>query len=441
MTATLEIKAAAGTEVEAQNLQTGDVLRRVGDFKEEVSPGEYVLKLRERGATVSRRQVTMAAGERKTVKLLERPTDKVRATILKAVGAGEVEGASVFSERFLGPLASTDLGLWLSLFGASRVLGAQGDFQKLARLQLETFTDMKKDGSGVYVLAGFEKSEGGFGVGLSEGAEVEWESLRAAKGLYRIYERRFEAAPGPHLLSLKIPGQPPFTFAVHCLPNRVTLATFAEDKEGRLAFHQFMLPVKHLIKHLEPAVRSYLGPNMLGTVRAMTLAQTQFARKRSVQEQLKTNDAGVWRDLLAHKWLDPLLALVAAYDVVRHGTIKQSKKLLGLMNSNLRKYFAGMPDIEAVAKLIGAPWQTPDAAPLLFDGVLAFDEIQEKRMLPLSPDKLDYASAWTSWRGAVNDFDPPAKSVQRSRKTVGAAKKKSATKKAAAKKRAAKKYL
>ena len=416
-TATLHLKApqTPHTQIEVLSLKTGEVMRSDfsdGDFEGEVQPGEYVVKLRERGVTVSRREVTVKPGEEKTLNLIVRPKDKVRDTILKAVHADDAGGASVFSERWLGPLASTDLGLWLSLFGASRILGEPGQFSKLSRLPLATFDDVKKDEATVYVLAGFEKSTGRFGVGLSSGPEVGWEPLEEVKGLHKIYERRLPATPGAHLLSLKIPKQPPVTFAIHCLPNRATLATFAEDKEGRLTFHQFLLPIRHLKQHLEPTVRSYLSQNMLGVVRTMALAHSQFARKRSVQEQLKNSDMGVWNDLVHHKWLDPVMALIAAYDVIRHGTIEQAKRLLSVVNSNLRKYFEGMADVEAIAKLLDTQWKLPTTAPLLLDGVLAFDDVQEKQMLPLSPDKLDYKSPWTSWRGAVNDFEPPARSAR-----------------------------
>lgn len=421
LTARLRLNAVPtpNIEIEVLNLKTGEVRRSEGDFDAELAAGDYALKLRERGITVSRRQVRLKPGETKTINLLARPRDRVRATILQAVEAGNVAGASLFSERFLDPIASTDLGLWLSLFGASRILGEPGEFRKLERLRLATFEDMKRNESVVYVLAGFEKSAGGFGIGLSSGAEVGWETLEEAEGLHRIYERRLRAATGSHLLSLKIPKQSPFTFAVHCLPNRATLVTFAEDREGRLAVHQFMLPVRHLIRHLEPSAQGYLRRNMLGIVRTMTLAQSQFARKRSVQEYLKQTDIAVWNDLAEHRWLDPLMALIAAYDIIRHGTIKQASELLRLLNSNLREHFEGMADIEAIAKLIGTTWHAPAAnAPLLLDGVLAFDDTQERQILPLSPDKLDYASTWTAWRGAVNDYNPPAGRSSSTRKAI-----------------------
>lgn len=408
LAATLRLKAAPETEVQAENLKTGEILKGAGALESEAAAGEYVLRLIERGVTVSRRNVTLKAGEMLSLDLLAREKDEIRDTIIKAVGADTVEGASVFSEHALGPLVNDDLALWLSLFGASRIVGMPGEFSKLVRLKLETFDDVKQGESVVYLLAGFEKSEGPFGVGLSSGQHVDWERPREVEGLFRIYERRFEAETGAHLLSLKIPNQPPATFAVHCLPNRATLVAVAEDKEGRLTFHQFLLPLRHLFEHLGPTVQAYSERNMLGVVRTMALAQSQFARKRSVQKLLKETDEETWDDLVNHHWLDPLMALVVAYDIIRHGTIEQGKKLLGLVNSTLRKDFEGMGDVEALAKLIGAYWSIPASPPLLLDGVLAFDDVEEKQMLPLSPDRLDYKSTWTSWRGVVNDFEPAA---------------------------------
>ena len=424
ITGTLHVKGARTehTEIEVLSPRTGELLRSNQDFLQEVPPGDYIVKLRERGITVKKHEVTVERGKKRTINLLVRPKDKTRGSILKAVKADDVEGASVFSEIYLGPLANQDLGLWLTLFGASRILGQPGQFRKLEKLPLQTFDDVRKNESIVYVLAGFEKATGPFGVGLSSGPDVDWQVLKRVKGLQNIYELRLPAAPGAHLLSFKIPKRSPTTCAIHCLPNRATLATLAQDKEGQLSFHQSILPIRHLTKYLDPTVRSYLNGNMLGLVRTMTLAQSQFARKRSVQEQLKKTDPGVWTDLVHHKWLDPVMALMAAYDVIRHGTIEQAKRLLKIVNSNLRRYFEGMGDIEAIAKLLGSKWSLPTSPPLFLDGVLAFDEIQENQMLPLSPDRLNYSSPWTVWQGAVNDFEISAAKSKRRRSSKKAGK-------------------
>ncbi len=407
MTGTLHVKCPSTehTEIEVLSLRTGELLKSNQDLKQEVPPGEYLVKLRERGITVSKHEITVRAGKTNTIKLLVQPKDKTRGSILKAVKAINVEGASVFSESHLGPLANQDLGLWLTLIGASRILGQPGQFRKLERLPLQSFNDIKENEAVVYVLAGFEKSSARFSVGLSSGPVVDWKVPKRVKGLQNIYELRLPATVGSHLLSFKTPKRSPITYAIHCLPNRATLATLAEDKEGQLTFHQSILPIRHLTKYMNPTVRGYLQGNMLGLVRTMTLAQSQFARKRSVQEQIKKTDPDVWLDLVHHKWLDPVMALIAAYDVIRHGKIGQAKKLLKMVNSNLRKYFEGMGDIEAIAKLLGSTWKLPTSPPLFLDGVLAFDEIQEKKMLPLSPDRLNYSSPWTVWQRAVNDFE------------------------------------
>jgi Caspase domain len=401
LTGTLLLKPPPRAEVELENMKTGDAVRGTGVQGLLLSPGEYVVRLRERGVTLSRQGLTLKPGEELTLDLSARSTDKVRETIIKAVGADTAEGASVFSEHALGPLVNEDLALWLSLFGASRILGTPGEFSRLERLPLATFDDVSEGESAVYLLAGFEKSEGAPGVALSSGSQVTWETPREVEGLYRIYERRMAAARGSHLLSLNLPRQPTATFAVHCMPNRATLAAVAEDIEGRLTLHQFMLPMRHLFAKMGPDVQSFAGRNMLGAVRTMALAQTQFARKRSVQNLLRESDPEAWDDLVNHRWLDPLMALVAAYDIFRNGTAEQNQKLLGLMNSGLRAEFEGMGDVEAIAKLIGARWGVPPSPPLLLDGVLAFDDVQEHRMLPLPPEKLDYKSMWTAWRGAV----------------------------------------
>lgn len=403
-TASLQLKVAAAphTEVQIKDLKTGNVITTDKDFSGDIQPGEYLLRLRERGVTVSSRQVTIKPGEKRTVDLLRRPTSRVKEAALKAVEANLGGGLPVFSERYLGPMANDDLGLWLSLFGASHILGAPGDFRKLEKLQLEKFADMKKNEAAVYVLAGFEKSRGDFHVGVSKGSQVEWEPLREVKDLYKIYERRLPATEGPQLLSINLPKQTPLTFSIHCMPNRVTFVTLAEEKDGRLRVHQFLLPVRHLFPHLKPKLGKYPVEKMLSYVRTAYLAQIRFARKLPVEPLVKETDETVWRDLMDAKWLDPFLPLLMAFDVVRHGTANQEQFLLDLINSNLRRHFEGMPDVEAIAKLLGAPWKVPAAAPLSLDGVLAFDDVHEKQMLQLPADKLDYSSQWTMWRGAVN---------------------------------------
>jgi hypothetical protein len=73
------------------------------------------------------------------------------------------------------------------------------------------------------------------------------------------------------------------------------------------------------------------------------------------------------------------------------------------MLANLRISFGGIPDIEAIAKLLKLDDASDSPAPpLLLEGMLYYDEAQ-KNKLPLPANKLDYGTPWTSWVDAVSE--------------------------------------
>lgn len=397
--------APAQTEWQLTDQQTGEISSAQSHEVTTVPPGSYTLKLREKGVTVASREVVVKPGERLAVDLLDRPASAVHQSILKAVAGDEAARLADFSEQ-LGPIANWDLSLWLALLGASRIVAPPGHFEKLGHLPLADFADVAEGDAPVYVLAACERADELSRIGLSEGTNVSWRKPREVRGMTGVFEFREMAAPGPRLLSFKIGEQSPITFAIHGLPNRVTLFTLVQDNQGALAAHQYLLPLHHLQKYLDSSVRDRLGQfnnAPLRVVRTMALAQSQFARRRSVHSFLTATDVQAWDQLLKHKWLDPVMSLIAAYDIIRRGQTDEERKWLKTVVKNLRKYFAGLPDAEAIAKLIGEQWTTPASPPLLLDGVLAFSEDEEQRFLPLAPHKLDYESQWTAWRGAVED--------------------------------------
>ena len=227
-------------------------------------------------------------------------------------------------------------------------------------------------------------------------------------GLEGVFDRRIKTATGAWLVSIKVPGHVPLTFSSYCLPNRTTLVTVAEDQKGRLSVHQYLLPIRKLSSALDEKVRRHVDDNPLSAVRAMAISQKQFALKRSIEPEKKNaGDYRVWMDLINSKWLDPVMSLIAAYDMIRQRGLEESKGILSLMLKNLRLYFAGIPDIEAIAKMLGCEdWQMPQAPPLLLEGLLAFGKVDQHDKFSLPANKLDYGSPWTSWIGAVNDFEP-----------------------------------
>jgi hypothetical protein len=400
-------------ELSLENVMTGQIRRKQGaTLGNRVSPGTYIAKLREGSTTVSRRKIVVKPGKRVEVDLLEHPPSRVREGILAVVGGNPLARVAKFSEQ-LQPTANWDLGLWLSLLGAERIVASsQGvNSSKINTLPLASFDDAEKDDSFVYVLGGFEKSEGEFVVGLGAGKDVAWEPFDAVEGLKGIHHRRFHASPGAHLLSLKLPGRVPVTYATYCLPNRVTLLILAQDERGRMTFNQFLLPMRRLFRHLPSRVLYRLEENPLQAVRQISIAQARFARKRPIRpEKATVEEAAAWTYLINNKWLDPVMSLIAAYDLIRHNGLEHSKAYLPGMIRNLRRYFGGIPDIDAVERLLkhkNVP--LPPASPLLLEGVLAFGE-QQQSVLPLPPDKLDYGSPWTKWVGAVNDVESPDQS-------------------------------
>ena len=384
---------------EARVVQAG----RVGSL----SPGSYTVKLRELGVTVASREVSLKPGEELRVNLLDRDASPVHRSILRAVTGDEAASLADFSEQ-LGPIADWNLSLWLALLGASRIVAPPSSFRKLGPLPLADFEDVRPGDAPIYVLAACEGGSKDVQIGLGEDETASWKTLREVTDMKGVYDLRMQSRPGPHLLSFVIGGRTPVTYSTYNLPNRVTLFTLVENEEGRVVAHQYLLPLYKLQPHLEPFVRQrlgYLNNQPLRSVRMMELAQSQFARRRSVQGLLTKADVQTWDMLFHQKWLDPVMSLIAAYDLLRRGRAVEMHGWLEEVIGNLRKYFHGLPDTEALAKLIGMNWRMPDAAPLMLDGVLAFSEGQEQHFLHLSPDKLDYESPWTSWHGAVV---PPA---------------------------------
>lgn len=399
--ADVSLTALSTDEIQLENLGSGAVETASGQLKSKVVPGDYLVKVRQSGRTIGSKRLSVKRGTPINLNLRDLVTVKpspIRDQCVRVIALHEDPPVKSLSKS-LGPLSTWDLSLVLSLLGASRIISSPNDFPLLSKLPLATFTSLKEGASPVYVLAGFEKSQGSFEVGMSDDKNATWHMMWQVADL-GIYEKFIPATPGAHLVSIKIPNQPSITYATHCLPNRATLVVFTEDIDGRFTLHQYILPVRVLFGFLDSRVLDYLQNDPLDVVRLMFLAQIQFARKRPVFGK----DGGPiqdFTDLLYGKWLDPIMSLIGAYEMIRQGALKEDPARLDEMLYNLRNYFGGLPDTEAIAKVIGRPWNMPQGAPLLLESVLAFDETQEQRILPLAYDQVDYGSAWTSWRDMV----------------------------------------
>jgi hypothetical protein len=328
----------------------------------------------------------------------QQPQSPTRERILHAFTHSKTSRYADFSES-LGPTVNPDLSLWLSILGASHIVQDPRGFELLKHLQLDRFDDLQMGDSPVYVLFGSDRPGGSLRVGLSDDADVQWQSLQTVKTLVNVYERRLPATEGLHLLSLQVADESPVSLAIYCLPNRVTFVAVAEDASGRLRIHQYLLPVHTLSQYLAPRVLEYVDMRALAVVRTVALAQTRFARNQKLQPASNTEEGRDWNALLSGKWLDPIMSLIACYEILRSGKVDESRYSLITVIENLREYFPGLPDTEIIADRAGIPPNPIDNAPLLTDGLLLLENSEDLLRLPAS--RLDYSSPWTLWRGAV----------------------------------------
>lgn len=397
----VKLRGGPTTDIQLTNDESGDSIdKKGGDMDANVMPGRYTAHIAERGVEIERRELMIEPNKPLNIDLLDQqPQSPTRERILYAFTHSKTSRYADFSES-LGPTVNPDLSLWLSIFGASHIVQDPRGFELLQHLQLDRFDDLQIGDSPVYVLFGSDRPGRSLRIGLSDYADVQWQSLQAVKTLVNVYERRLPATEGLHLLSLQVADESPVSLAVYCLPNRVTFVAVAEDAAGRLRIHQYLLPVHTLSQYLDPRVREYIDMRPLAVVRTIALAQTRFARNQKLQpESTTTEEEQDWYALLSGKWLDPIMSLIACYEILRNGKVDESRYFLGTVINNLRTYFPGLPDTEIIAYRAGIPPNPIDNAPLLTDGLLLLEGSEDLLRLPAS--RIDYSSPWTLWRGAV----------------------------------------
>lgn len=361
--------------------------------------GRYVVRMRDsEGVTVRRQEISLEPGKTESVDLSIRPGSPVREAILSYLPGYAYDQRTVsFSERLGPPIADDDLGLWLAIVGASRIVDDPNSFSKLKDLPLASFEDVPPGGSTIYVLAGRDDLKN-LRIAVQGPLEenflepLDWQDSRQVQPRFAGFRHaRIDHRPGPVFLSLAANQEVPLTVSSYCLPNRATLVIAAAEDTG-LRIQQYLLPLYHLTGNLDPEVREKLHGNPLEMVRFMALAQRQFARKRDLASGLRYEE---WEALLYGKWLDPIMAVLASYELVRRGRLGSMETVIG----NLRRFFAGLPDTEALASLSHQSFARPASVPLVLDGLLAVENYAQ--LLPFPESKLDFTGPWTAWRGAV----------------------------------------
>jgi len=401
----VELRAPANTRLLIHNITTGRTLEHDASFEGSLDPGDYDVRVTEPGWTSVRKlRFKVDPGEKLVVDAGSREPTAVKDALVAAIPGGHDAERVDFSES-LGPMANQDLGLWLSLIGASRILSEWGGFNKLSALPLSRFDDVKPGDAPSYILLGFESLPSLVNVAIhAPWQPPDWQSIYPVAGLEGVFEYRLDLGPGLHLVSLRLPEKAPLTTVVYNIPNRATLFVAADDEADGMRIHQYVLPLAKLEGSLTEEERLRQPPNSMAAIRFMTLAQRQMARRRPIRPPETTasaEDRNLWTELLYGKWLDPVMAIMAAYELVRTGSFPMGQDETGAVTlSNLRRFFSVFPDVEVIAKLAKVDYREPEGVPLFLIGLVPLETYLE--LLPLPASHLDTTGPWVTWLSAVS---------------------------------------
>jgi len=222
---------------------------------------------------------------------------------------------------------------------------------------------------------------------------------RPVPQLTRVVQSTHDTRVGAQLVTIRAGNAGDTrTLASYCLPNRLTFIVLSPGAHGQLRTTQFLLPMFHLKANQPEVVRIRIDQERrpLRTIRTAYLFQSQFAQSRAIAPT-DPEDVLLWDELLLGKWIDPVMSLLACYEILRRGRDDKKNMLRQIVVPNLDTWFPGIPDTAAIAAMLDLPRTTPEGVPLFREGLLAFPDWEDQ--LPLSADRLDFESIWTMWRG------------------------------------------
>jgi caspase domain-containing protein len=395
-TATVNVIVPAAAEVIVRSAKNKtDSLKASATLT--LSPGTYTFEtLDSRGSIVDRREMVMTPGDH-LIDLSKGPDTPLRHALLGAIP--HHQGAVDLSES-LGPTPDQGMDLWLALIGGARIVGGHGDFSKLSPLPLTNF-DAPGIDTAMYVLAGLEQPDASFRAVLSE----DWRAKPVPVAPHKDFPGLFEiVAPkgsaGFRYLSAQVDQNAPVTVGVCSLPMRGTLVTLSQSRTGALQIQQFILPLRQFRNQLPEGSGLWVGggdPELndvsapLGLIRRCVEVQRAFARGQELRAIMNAKELDF---LLYFKWFEPIVALLAAYELVRRGEIAA----LPTVVANLRNFFKGLPDTEALAQLANLAPVMPAVPPLVLEGFQALNLMSDQPGLP-PLESLVFRGPWTLWRG------------------------------------------
>jgi hypothetical protein len=413
-TAELAIFVPGHTTIELTNLSTSKTEGSGGGFlQKNIDPGPYRMRVFENDVAIRERFFSVAPGESYTEHFKEFSSTPARASISKVIGQSLESGVIDFSET-LGPTSNSDMGLWLSILGASKIINQPDVFSKLSRIPTATFDDIQPNSAAIFLLAAFESHAEPIRIGIHRGRRLEWHSAEELPAVPGVQQFKIPVdSPGPGLLSLAIGERPTLTFVIHTVPNRVTLITLSQEEHPEaveadspqelhhIRRYQYILPLLQLSQYVEPELRNLAQAHTdLRSIRAMFTIQQRFCADKAVLTSNFGSDVSIlWQDAMYGKWLDPMMSVIMCYELIRRGRAVKDSDQIQIVANNLKKFF-GLPDADAVLHMIGQADRIPRTPPLFVDGLLPFTE--RKGFLPFQASKIDFRSPWTTWRQVVS---------------------------------------
>jgi hypothetical protein len=388
------VHAPAGAKIVLRHLNRDETVEGTETFSERLMPGRYLVDtVDSRGVGIRQQIVEITAAQPLELDLRKFDSSPLRDALLRGIPGVHYGGAVDMSES-LGPTPDQGLDLWLAVIGASRIIGGPGEFSKLGPLPLTSFADTAPNESKLYLLAGFDEAQTRLRVGLSAGPHVTLHPLDPHPNFPGLFEFAHQVKPGYWLISMQIDEKASVSVGACTLANRATLVTLTTNHDGALRVQQFILPIKRLAKWLSPREREYfVHKTPLLSVKRMVEIQRQFARSEEFKTLLSREELN---SLLYVKWLEPIVAVLAAYELTRRSELQHMREVV----RNLRRFFAEIPDTEAIAKMAGLDWRMPPHPPLVLDGFLSLN--MPSRLLPLDSEMLDFRGPWTEWKGAAS---------------------------------------
>ena len=394
-----EVHWKGEAEVRLINHDTRQSMANKGGFEGKLDAGNWDIETWFQGRKVDTRSIELVQGDSQLIELGQpalrsRTVESIAAYLPQSAGGRIAE----MSES-LGPLVERDPALWLALLGAARILQPPDLFSKIKDAGLATFDDVAPDTGVIYALFGREVSEApGFGLVGSPGAE-----LAPVANMKDVLQARLPAPNGQQFVTIARSGQLSRTYATIVLPNRATFFVFTEDESGALQTQQFLLPMSHLIDHLDGPVPELVRRQSwdyefgsLKLTRLLSNAQRRYLAREAMTDGTTDAERQRWLEMIYGKWVEPLVAIMAGFDMLTRDRAQQENNLR-TMASNLGEFFGGIPDVEVFRALVERRTPAPVGVPLLRDSLLRVPGLTGRLQFPAS--RLDYDSAFTCWVG------------------------------------------